>query len=837
MNRSRPMIYALSMVAALCLSALVQARGTKSDYERAATMRERTANKVLNARLNANWLDDRTMLYRKQTSLKTWRFILVNAETGEKRDAFDHEQAAKHIGAALGEELDPDRLPFDRFSLANGDLTLLVDKAGRVFKLGENGATEVPIGLAEAFLLKRSDDTLSRDHGGEANVLFINNSEMAVDVAWIDREGDLAKYATLKPGDRHRQHTFNGHLWVIKDAEGAEYGRYVAHAGFGVVVINGDKTEPPVEKKEDEEKKSRMTSPDGAWTVEIRGGNVHLIDTETDETVELTTDGANEDYYTQRVMWSPDSKKLMVVRTTPEQKHTVYMVESSPRDQLQPKLHKHQYLKPGDVIAHPRPCLFDIETMTQIAIDDALFPTPWTLSSFDWEADSSAFTFIYNQRGHQVMRLVSVDAATGDVRLLINEEPETFFNYSNKLLLHRNPEARELIWMSERDNWNHLYLLDADTGEVKNQITRGEWVVRSVEKIDDEARRIWFRAMGVYKDQDPYHVQCGRVNYDGTGLTWFTVADGTHTVQYSPDRSFYIDRYERVDLPPVHELRRTSDGALVCELERADWSALLETGWTAPERVVYKARDGKTDIWGIITHPTNFDPTKTYPVIEYIYAGPHDHFVPKNFRVWDQTREVIELGFIVVRIDGMGTNWRSKSFHDVCWRNIGDSGFADRKKWITEAAAVRPYMDISKVGIYGGSAGGQSTVRALTAHADFYHVGVADCGCHDNRMDKIWWNEAWMGWPIGDHYAEQSNVTNAHLLEGKLLLIVGEIDHNVDPASTMQVADALIKADKDFDLIVMTSADHGAAESKYGRRRRQDFFVRYLMGAEPRQNP
>ncbi|MFG0316655.1 MAG: S9 family peptidase, partial [Planctomycetota bacterium JB042] len=244
--------------------------------------------------------------------------------------------------------------------------------------------------------------------------------------------------------------------------------------------------------------------------------------------------------------------------------------------------------------------------------------------------------------------------------------------------------------------------------------------------------------------------------------------------------------------------------------------------------------DGKTDIWGVIHRPSNHDPSRKYPVVEQIYAGPHGHHVPKRFSPWHGAQSIAELGFVVVQIDGMGTNGRSKAFHDVAWKNLGDAGFPDRIAWIRAAAEHDPSMDLTRVGIFGGSAGGQNALRGLLMHPDFYEVGVADCGCHDNRMDKIWWNEAWMGYPIGPHYEEQSNVTQAHRLQGKLLLIVGELDRNVDPASTMQVVDALIDADKDFDLLVMPGVGHGAAETPYGSRRRADFLVRHLLGVKPR---
>jgi dipeptidyl-peptidase-4 len=255
-----------------------------------------------------------------------------------------------------------------------------------------------------------------------------------------------------------------------------------------------------------------------------------------------------------------------------------------------------------------------------------------------------------------------------------------------------------------------------------------------------------------------------------------------------------------------------------------------------PQRFVAKGRDGRTDIWGVVFRPSNHDPARRYPVVEQIYAGPQGHFVPKEWSVWHgQAQALAELGFVVVQIDGMGTNWRSKAFHDVCWRNLKDAGFPDRMAWIKALAATDPSMDLSRVGIYGGSAGGQNALAALIWHGDFYKAAVADCGCHDNRMDKIWWNELWMGWPVGEHYAANSNRVHAGKVTGKLMLVVGELDTNVDPATTMQVASTLVKADRDFDLLVIPGAGHGAAETPYGRRRRQDFFVRHLWGTEPRR--
>jgi dipeptidyl aminopeptidase/acylaminoacyl peptidase len=358
-----------------------------------------------------------------------------------------------------------------------------------------------------------------------------------------------------------------------------------------------------------------------------------------------------------------------------------------------------------------------------------------------------------------------------------------------------------------------------------------------VVKVDEDKRQIWFSAGGMTAGKDPYYLHYYRINFDGTGLTPLTTVDANHVVEFSSDMSFFVDHYSRPDLAPVLALHRAADASLAGEIEKSDISGLTRAGWRAPEVFVAKGRDGKTDIWGLVWRPSRFDAAKKYPVIEYIYAGPHGSHVPKSFAVTSGMQAQAELGFVVVQIDGMGTSNRSKAFQDVAWQNLKDAGFPDRILWHRAFAAQNSWYDITRVGIYGGSAGGQNSLGALLFHPDFYKVAVSYAGCHDNRMDKIWWNEQWMGWPIGPQYAESSNVDNASRLQGKVLLIVGELDTNVDPSSTLQVVSALLKANKNFDFLMIPGAEHNAGRGgefgDYGERKRFDFFVRHLMGQNP----
>jgi dipeptidyl aminopeptidase/acylaminoacyl peptidase len=591
-------------------------------------------------------------------------------------------------------------------------------------------------------------------------------------------------------------------------------------------------------------------SPDGKWMAFIHNHNVAIRPFGGDKRTMLSTDGSEGNYYDQAsIVWSPDSSKIAAYRVRPGYRRLVHYIASSPEDQLQPEHWATQYAKPGDQLDLEQPMLFDLRSQKQIPIDSKLFPNPYDLSELVWRKDGRGVTFEYNERGHQVYRVIEVEAQTGQARAVVSEEPKTFFYYNRsaatlqagKRYRFDVADGKEMVWMSERDGWNHLYLIDGATGKVKLQITKGAWPVRHVIKVDEDKRQLWFSAGGMQAGKDPYFQHYYRINLDGTGLTPLTTADANHTVEFSSDMQFFVDHYSRVDLPGVMELvRLESDGfnrRLVDEIEKGDVTALVKLGWKAPEAFVAKARDGATDIWGLVWKPRNFDPSKKYPVIEYIYAGPHGTHTPKSFSPFTGMQAQAELGFIVVQMDGMGTSNRSKAFHDFAWQNLKDAGFPDRILWHRAFAAKNPWYDVTRVGIYGGSAGGQNSMGALLFHGDFYKVAVSYAGCHDNRMDKIWWNEQWMGWPIGPQYAASSNVDHAHLLDGKILLIVGELDTNVDPSSTLQVVNALMKANKNFDFLMIPGAEHNAGRggeyAEYGERKRFDFFVRHLLGQNP----
>ncbi|HET7733973.1 MAG TPA: DPP IV N-terminal domain-containing protein, partial [Paludibacter sp.] len=494
-------------------------------------------------------------------------------------------------------------------------------------------------------------------------------------------------------------------------------------------------------KVDNEREGKPVVSPDKKQSAFVRDNNLYVKDLKTGVEKALSTDGTKADYYSAYPYWSPDSKKLAVARIHGAETRQLYLIESSPADQLQPKLQTRDYVKPGDVLPMRTPVIFDVTTGDKKVISTDLCPNQMDIRSFEWLPDNKSVIFEYNERGHKLYRVLEITAETGNVRTVIEETSKTFVNYSRYFRQTIN-KTNEIIWMSERDNWNHLYLYDRLTGKVKNQITKGEWYVREVLNVDEKKREITFSANGMVPNEDPYLIRYYRIGFDGKGLTCLTPDEGMHQAWFSDDKKYLVDVYSMVNKAPVAVLRSAADGKIVMPLEKADITELLKTGWTAPEPFVAKGRDGKTDIWGIIYRPTNFDPNKKYPVIEYIYSGPGSQYVPKTFIANNRNLSAIaELGFILVQMDGMGTSFRSKAFEEIIYKNLKDAGFPDRIAWTKAAAAKYPYMDIEHLGIFGASAGGQEAMGAVLFHPEHYKAAYSSCGCHDNRMDKIWWNE------------------------------------------------------------------------------------------------
>ena len=578
-----------------------------------------------------------------------------------------------------------------------------------------------------------------------------------------------------------------------------------------------------------------VLSPDGKLEAYIEGYNVVVHEAGkpyTEAKRILTQDGTIGCYYSNRIQWSPDGKRIFVCKRVPVAKRYAYYVESSPADQLQPILHKQEYAKPGDALPQHYPVIIDVTTGKKVEADRHQIENQYDLDWMQWTPDSKEVTMEYNQRGHHLYQMLAMNAETGKLRTVVEESSEKFINYP-RLWRQFVKDGKQLLWMSERDNWNHLYLYDVQKAKVIRQITKGDWFVRGIQRVDEEKGEIYFSASGVNKNEDPYLIHYYKIGMDGKNMVALTPEEGNHSVQYTHDFRYLLDTYSKVDQAPVTVVRDAQTGKLLKTLEKADISTLKKHGWQQPEVFVAKGRDGKTDMWGIIQRPTNFDPNRKYPVIEYIYAGPGDAYTPKSFMAYNwYTTSLAELGFIVVQLDAMGTSYRGKKFEEVCYKNLKDAGFPDRELWIKAAAQKYPYMDADNVGIYGCSAGGQESTTAVLLHGDFYKAAYSACGCHDNRMDKIWWNEQWMSWPVDSSYVECSNVENAHKLERPLMLVVGELDDNVDPSSTYQVVNALIKANKDFELVVVPGAHHTVGES-FGEHKRYDFFVKNLLGVNP----
>ena len=606
----------------------------------------------------------------------------------------------------------------------------------------------------------------------------------------------------------------------------------------------------PITKKNDNEE----MSPDKRWAAFVREHNLFLRDVSTGTELQLTRDGVSGwDYATPlpslrlmtdqgtedvkqhaAVFWSPDSSKLVTYRIDSRNSGRFTSVQFVPPNQLRPKAFTYVYPLPGEVLAAAQPIIFEIQSGQRIDVKASIELPFQDGPGFEWFPDSKSFYYDWDERGYRAKELRVVDASTGEQKVLLREQEDSYVD-PGETFYRFIKGSGEFLWSSERNGWNHLYLYNK-TGQLENQITQGQWVVQQIEYVDEGNRRVYFSASGREANEDPYDFRLYRVDFDGKELQSLTPEKANHSVNFSPDGAYFIDNYSRPDFPTKVTLRRSKDGSEVRVLEDSDSSLLSKMGWKAPEPFHGKATDGATDLYGLIWRPTKFDPAKKYPIVEFVYTGPQSFFVPKTFNTfWLQP--MAELGFVVVMIDGRGTAGRSRAFHQYSYRNLGGA-FEDHVAMIKQMAASYPYMDIERVGIFGTSAGGYGAAHAMLAFPDFYKVGVSTSGDHDARLDKAWWNELYQGYPVQDDYVSQSNVTIAGQLKGHLLLEHGDIDDNVHPVETMRLVDALMKANKNFDMLLVPNMYHGESGDHrlYLVRRRWDYFVQYLLGVTPPSN-
>jgi len=638
----------------------------------------------------------------------------------------------------------------------------------------------------------------------------------------------------------------------VDDAKSIQF--HIHDAEWTCTLASYECTKSPQTKKENEYEE---LSPDGKWAAFVKDHNLFVRYVPTGAVSQMTWDGVQDfDYATNLpslgdmvrqgtqdvkqgpvVFWSPDSSKLVTYRIDSRKAGRFTSLQFVPPDQLRPKAFTFVYPLPGEVLPSVEAFILDVKSAKLTSVK-----TPPLEVSFDsgpdyvWFPDSKSFHYDFNERGFKAIELRAVDAETGEQKVVLREQSGQYVDpgeSSSRFL----EGTGEILWTSERDGWNHLYLYDGKTGKLINQVTQGPWVVRQIEAVDEKHRKVYFLAGGREKDEDPYQTHLYCVGLDGKGLTLLSPEDASHTASVSPDVAYYVDSFSRPDLPGASILRRTKDGSEVRTLVKGDATDLLATGWKYPEPFRGKTADGKSDLYGLIWRPSNFDVAKKYPIIEHVYTGPQDFFTPKTFAgsiFRGGLQAVAELGAIVVMMDGRGTTGRSRAFHEFSYRNLGGA-FEDHVALIKQMAAKYPYMDADRVGIYGTSAGGYGAAHAMLVFPEFYKVGVTISGDQDARLDKTWWNELYQGYPVQDDYVAQSNVTMAGRLAGRLLIEHGDVDDNVHPAGSMRFVDALMKANKSFDMLFVPNMAHGE-RNNYLARRRWDYFVQNLLGVTPPVN-
>jgi dipeptidyl aminopeptidase/acylaminoacyl peptidase len=757
---------------------------TWADYARAEQFLPWNATKrIFNAEVKPNWIGESDRFWYRRTARDGASFVVVDPAAGERRPAFDHVRLAAALSLSTGTPQTHAQLSFETFNFADAEAAIEFEAAGRRWRC------------------------------------------------------NLASYECTE-----------------------------------------------IEREEKPE--TEVRSPDGKWAAFVRKHNLFLREIASGDERQLTTDGAEYYAYAARagstlsavtdkvigrpatpfLQWSPDSARFVTYRLDEREVLDMHLLQSVPTDgSHRPVDHPYRMPLVGDEQV-PVGELFVVEAAAGAVTPLQVPPvTRFTRSPFEgravwWEGKGARLYALDHERGGRAATLYLVDPATGTAKKVVEERGESLvyphhvpFDNSN---IREVGDGEAVLWFSQRDGWGHLYRYDTASGEQRAQLTNGAWTVRETPRVDAAGGWIYFTAGGREAGRDPYFRHLYRIPLDGGEPVLLTPEDADHGITFSPTGAYFLDTYSRVDLPPVSTLRR-ADGSFVMQLEEADISALTELGWRCPERFSVKARDGVTDIYGVIFRPTNYDPARRYPVLDGIYPGPQTIRTPKAFgggeggaRNFWQDQALAELGFVVINIDGFGTPYRSKAFIDAAYgKNFGEAGgLEDHIVGLRQLAARDRSLDLERVGIYGHSGGGYASARAMLRFPDFFKVAVSSAGNHDQRGYSADWGERYIGMPEGDNYDDQGNFEIAKNLRGKLLLVHGELDDNVHPGLTLRLADALIAANKDFDLLIIPFTNHGFFDLRWGRkaadrftslshpyfvRKRWDYFVRHLLGAEP----
>jgi dipeptidyl aminopeptidase/acylaminoacyl peptidase len=757
------------------IAALAQPRAfTAADYARAEKFMGYNTNQLVYHAVRATFLKDERLWYRN-TSADGSEFVLVDTAKGTRGPAFDHAKLASALSAAGGQSYDSLHLPFSDFEMSDDGRDITVSVRGRRWTCDVFGA-----------------------------------------------KCTAAAPTTGQPAS-------------------ARGGRGGGGGGFG----------PP---------RTDAPSPDGKRTAFIRDFNLWVRDIASGKETQLTTDGVKDfGYATDNagwatsdrpiLLWSPDSKKIATFQQDQRGVGEMYLVDTKVGH---PTLRAWKYPLPGDdVVTMIQRVIIEVDTPKVIRLKMppdqhrsslcdhvACRGSDW--ADVEWSPDSAHLAFVSTSRDHRREQLRVADASSGEIREVMEETVATFFESGNGRVNWRYlPASKEILWFSERSNWGHLYLYDLETGKLKNQITTGDWNVTQLLRVDEKNRVLYFLGVGRERGRDPYFSHFYKVGFDGKNLALLTPEDGNHEITLASSGRYFVDSYSKPDVPATAVLR-DSNGKLLLTLEKSDISKLLATGWKPPVPITVKARDGSTDLHGLMFRPTNMDEAKHYPIVNHIYPGPQSGSVgTRSFSAArGDAQALAELGFIVVEIDGMGNPYRSKKFHEAYFGNMGDNTLPDQVGGMKQLAQRYAWIDLERAGVYGHSGGGYAAADAMFRYPDFFKVGISEAGNHDNRNYEDDWGEKWQGLlekkaDGKTNYDDQANQNFAKNLKGRLLLAHGTMDNNVPPSNTLLVVNELIKANKDFDLLLLPNRGHGFGNEPYMVRRRWDYFVRYLLGAEP----